>query len=170
MAGNFNKVMLMGRLTRDPEVRHTPSNVQITKIGLAVTRKWKDAQGQMQEEPLFVDCDAFGKTAESIAKFFTKGKPIFIEGHLRLDQWQDKQTNEKKSKLKIVIETFQFTESRAGGGGGAPGGDEGGGYDNMDNGGGGAPPARQGGARVVTRPQAQAASQVPEMGDDDIPF
>jgi single-strand DNA-binding protein len=177
MAGSFNKVILMGNLTRDPEVRYTASNMAIAKIGLAVNRKYRTADGQMKEDVLFVDCDAFGKTAEAIGKFLTKGRPIFIEGQLRLDQWQDKTSGENRSKLKVVIDTFQFIDSKPGGGGGGRGGDveASGGYDEMDQGGGGGGgggggrPA--GGARVVTRPSnAGAAPQPQEIAEEDIPF
>src|SRR5688500_16681287 len=98
MAGNFNRVLLLGNLTRDPELRYTPNNTPICKIGLAVNRKWRDQQGEMKEEVTFVDCDAFGRTAETINQYLRKGRPIFIEGRLRLDQWQDKEGN-NRSKL-----------------------------------------------------------------------
>ena len=88
MAGNFNRVFLMGNLTRDPEIRYTGNNMAIAKLGLAVNRRYRTADGQVKEETTFVDCDAFGKTAETIGKFLTKGRPIFIEGHLRLDTWR----------------------------------------------------------------------------------
>lgn len=176
MAGSFNKVILMGNLTRDPEVRYTASNMAIAKIGLAVNRKYRTADGQMKEDVLFVDCDAFGKTAEAIGKFLTKGRPIFIEGQLRLDQWQDKTSGENRSKLKVVIDTFQFIDSKPGGGGGGRGGDveAAGGYDEMDQGGGGGGGGGgrpSGGARVVTRPtNAGSAPQPQEIAEEDIPF
>lgn len=168
MAGSFNKVILMGNLTRDPELKYTGQNLAICKIGLAVNRKWKDAQGQPKEEVLFVDCDSFGKTAEAIGKYLVKGRPIFIEGYLRLDTWQDKTTNENRSKLKVVIDTFQFVDSKPGGGGG--GGSRGyEGEHEMES----EPPQQRpaGGARVVTRPQqSQAQTQPQEITEDDIPF
>lgn len=174
MAGSFNKVILMGNLTRDPEVRYTASNMAIAKIGLAVNRKYRTADGQMKEDVLFVDCDAFGKTAEAIGKFLTKGRPIFIEGQLRLDQWQDKTSGENRSKLKVVIDTFQFIDSKPGGGGGRGGDVEAsGGYDEMDQGGGGGGGGGRpsGGARVVTRPtNAGSAPQPQEIAEEDIPF
>lgn len=121
---NYNKVLLMGNITRDIEVRHLPtSNTAVAKIGIAVNRKWRDAAGELKEEVTFVDCEAFGKTAENISKFFSKGKPIFLEGRLKLDTWKDKTDGSNRSKLKVVIDTFEFVESRAGGGGGgAPSG------------------------------------------------
>jgi len=117
---NYNKVLLMGNITRDIELRHTPTtNTAIAQIGLAVNRKWRDTNsGEMKEEVTFVDCDAFGKTAENIAKFFSKGRPIFIEGRLRLDTWKDKTDGSNRSKLKVVVETFQFVDSKGGGQGG----------------------------------------------------
>ena len=117
--GNYNKVLLMGNITRDIELRHLPtSNTAVANIGLAVNRKWRDAAGELKEEVTFVDCEAFGKTAENISKFFSKGKPIFLEGRLKLDTWKDKTDGSNRSKLKIVVETFEFVESKAGGGGG----------------------------------------------------
>ena len=116
--GNFNKVLLMGNITRDIEVRHTPTtNMAIAQIGLAVNHKWRDkTSGEIKEEVCFVDCDAFGKTAENIAKFFSKGRPIFIEGRLKLDTWKDKTDGSNRSKLKVVVDSFQFVDSKAGGG------------------------------------------------------
>lgn len=104
---SFNKVLLLGRLTRDPELRVTPNGINICKFSIAVSRKFKASDGSMKEETTFVDIDTFGKQAEVIAKFFSKGKPIFIEGRLKLDQW-DSPTGEKRSKLGVVLENFQF--------------------------------------------------------------
>jgi single-strand DNA-binding protein len=116
---NYNKVLLMGNLTRDIELKYTPSNQPVAKFGLAVNRKWKGADGSMQEETTFVDCDAWGRTAEVMNQYLSKGKPVFIEGRLRLDQWQDKDGS-NRSKLKVVVESFEFIDSRGGGGGGGP--------------------------------------------------
>jgi single-strand DNA-binding protein len=111
---SYNKVILMGNLTRDPELRFTQNNVAICKIGLAVNRRFKDGQtGEWREEPTFVDVTIFGKRGEAFAKFHTKGKPAFIEGSLRLDNWQDKDGN-KRSKLYVVGDEWQFVG--AGGG------------------------------------------------------
>ena len=113
---NLNKVMLMGNLTRDPELRYTPSNTAVANIGIAVNRRWRNAQtGEQQEETTFVDCEAWSRTAETINQYLRKGRPIFIEGRLKLDQWQDPNGN-NRSKLKVVIETFQFVDSRGGSG------------------------------------------------------
>jgi len=111
MAG-YNKVILIGNLTRDPELRYTPKGVAIAKIGLAVNRTWRDAaSGEAKEEVTFVDIDAFGKQAETLGQYMKKGSPLMIEGRLRLDTWEDKQTNQKRSKLGVVLEGFQFLDS-----------------------------------------------------------
>jgi len=122
---NLNKVMLMGNLTRDPELRFTPNNQAVANIGLAVNRTWFNKQtNEKQEETTFVDCEAWGRTAEVINQYLKKGRPIYIEGRLKLDQWQDKDGG-NRSKLKIVVENFQFIDSRGGEGGGGGGGYEG---------------------------------------------
>ena len=108
---NFNKVILAGNLTRDPELRYTPKGVAIAKLGLAINRTWKSETGETKEETTFVDVDAFGRTAETIGQYLKKGRPILIEGRLKLDQWDDKQTGQKRSKLGVVLETFQFLDS-----------------------------------------------------------
>jgi single-strand DNA-binding protein len=106
---NYNKVILIGNLTRDPEVRYTPKGMAITKIALAINRYWRDTNtGEQKEEVTFVDLDAFGKQAETLSKYVRKGSPIMVEGRLRLDTWEDKQTNQKRSRLGVVIENFQF--------------------------------------------------------------
>lgn len=109
---NLNRVMLIGNLTRDPEVRTTPRGMSICQFGLAVNRSWKDEAGQVKEEVTFVDCEAWGKSAENIAKYCAKGRPLFVEGRLKLDQWEDKTTQQKRSKLKVVVENFQFLGAR----------------------------------------------------------
>jgi single-strand DNA-binding protein len=118
---SFNKVILVGNLTRDPELRYTPKGTAIAKIGVAVNRVWTNEAGEKKEEVTFVDVDVFGRTAENVGQYMRKGRPILIEGRLRLDQWDDKQTGQKKSKLGVVAETVQFLGSAPGGGeGGAP--------------------------------------------------
>ncbi len=119
---NYNKVILMGNLTRDPEVRYTSGGTAIAKLGLAVNRRWKNQEGQMQEETTFVDVDAFGRQAETIGQYLKKGRPVMVEGRLKLDQWDDKQTGQKRSKLGVVLENFQFLDSRGEGGGGGDSG------------------------------------------------
>ena len=120
---NYNKVILMGNLTRDPEVRYTSSGTAIAKLGLAVNRYFRNKEGQQQEEATFVDVDAFGKQAETIGQYLKKGRPIMVEGRLKLDQWDDKQTGQKRSKLGVTLENFQFLDSRneSGDGGGSGG-------------------------------------------------
>lgn len=144
---NYNKVILMGNLTRDPELRFTPSNMAICKFGLAVNRRFKDGQsGEWREEPTFVDITIFGRRGEAFAKYHTKGKPAFIEGSLRFDTWEDQQSGQKRSKLYVVGDEWQFVggagrgEGGGGGGGGyrsEGGGDYGGGGGGGDYGGGG---------------------------------
>src|SRR6476660_6447692 len=107
---NFNKVILIGNLTRDPELRYTPKGTAIAKIGLAINRTWKTETGETKEEVTFVDIDAFGRQAETLGQYMKKGRPIMIEGRLRLDTWDDKQTNQKRSRLGVVMETFQFLD------------------------------------------------------------
>ncbi len=118
---NFNKVFLMGNLTRDPELRYTPKGMAIAKLGLAVNRHWTTEGGEKKEEVTFVDVDAFGRQAEVISQYLKKGRPIFVEGRLRLDQWDDKQTGQKRTKLGVVLDGFQFLDSgNRGEGTGAP--------------------------------------------------
>ena len=152
---NYNRVLLMGNITRDIELRHLPSGNAVATIGIAVNRKWRDANtNEMKEEVTFVDCDAFGKTAENISKFFSKGRPIFLEGRLKLDTWKDKTDGSNRSKLKVVVESFEFIDSKAGGG------SSGGGPAN------GAPsPARTG---TPARPSGQP--QATDIQEEDIPF
>jgi single-strand DNA-binding protein len=108
---SFNKVILMGNLTRDPELRYTPKGMAIAKIGLAVNRRWTSESGEQKEEVTFVDVDAFGKQAETIGQYMRKGGAILIEGRLRLDQWDDKQTGQKRQRLGVVCENFRFVGS-----------------------------------------------------------
>lgn len=109
---SFNKVILVGNLTRDPELRYTPKGLAVAKIGLAVNRVWHTETGETKEEVTFVDIDSFGKQAETIAQYLKKGRPILVEGRLRLDQWDDKQTGQKRSKLGVVLENFRFLDSQ----------------------------------------------------------
>lgn len=108
---SFNKVILMGNLTRDPELRYTPKGTAVAKIGMAINRHWKDENGNQKEDVTFVDVDAFGRQAEVISQYLKKGRPILVEGRLKLDQWDDKQTNQKRSRLGVVLESFQFLDS-----------------------------------------------------------
>ena len=150
---NFNKVILAGNLTRDPELRYTPKGLAIAKIGLAINRTWKNEAGETKEEATFVDVDAFGRTAENIGQYFKKGSPILIEGRLKLDQWDDKQTGQKRSKLGVIMETFQFMGSKGGGEGNAPD----------------APPPRSRPAPSAPKTESPD-SEPPPPEDDDVPF
>lgn len=105
---SFNKVILAGNLTRDPEVRYTPKGTALAEVGLAINRTWKDESGEKREEVTFVDVAAFGRSAEVIAQYLKKGAPLLVEGRLKLDTWDDKQTGQKRSKLRVVVESFQF--------------------------------------------------------------
>jgi single-strand DNA-binding protein len=119
---NLNKVMLIGNLTRDPDLKYTPGNQAVCEIGLAVNRKYRTKEGEDREETTFVDCEAWGKQAEVLKQYMTKGKPLFIEGRLKLDTWEDKDGG-KRSKMRVVIENFQFLGAAGGGGGGGGGGE-----------------------------------------------
>jgi len=114
---SFNRVILMGNLTRDPELRYTPKGTAIAKLGLAVNRVWRTETGETREEVTFVDIDSFGKQAETIAQYLKKGSPLLMEGRLRLDQWDDKQSGQKRSKLGVVLESFKFVGPARGEGG-----------------------------------------------------
>ena len=118
---NLNKVMLMGNLTRDPELRYLPSNTAVVGFGMAINRQWRSQEGEQREETTFVDCSAFGKVAELINQYLKKGRPVYVDGRLRYEQWQDKQSGANRSKISVVVENFQFLDSR--GGGGEGGGD-----------------------------------------------
>src|SRR5882724_11528970 len=121
---SFNKVILVGNLTRDPELRYTPKGTAVAKIGVAVNRTWRNEAGETKEEVTFVDVDVFGRTAENVGQYLRKGSPVLVAGRLRLDTWEDKQTNQKRSKLGVVAEIVQFLSSGRGpeapGGGDAP--------------------------------------------------
>ena len=118
---SYNKVFLMGNLTRDPQVKHLPSQMVVVEFGLAVNRKYKTADGADKEEVAFVDCTAFGRQAETISQYCTKGKPIFVEGRLKFDTWDDKSGGGKRSKLTVVVENFQVLGRGSEEGGGRPG-------------------------------------------------
>ena len=108
---SFNKVILMGNLTRDPELRVTNTGLSICKLSLAVNRTYTTKEGDSKDETTYVDIDSFGKQAETLSKYLQKGRPIMVEGRLKLDQWE---TNEgqKRSKLAVVLENFQFIGGR----------------------------------------------------------
>lgn len=147
---NFNKVILAGNLTRDPELRYTPKGTAIAKIGLAINRKWTNEAGETKEEVTFVDVDAFGKQAETIGQYLRKGRPLLVEGRLKLDQWDDKQTGQKKSRLGVILESFQFLDSGNREAAGVPS----------------APRP----ARAATPPPATTDAEAPHADGDDVPF
>ena len=147
---SYNKVMLLGNLTRDPEVKYTPKGSAVADIGLAVNRTYTTDGGEKREETTFVDVTMWGRQAEIAGEYLKKGRPLFVEGRLQLDTWDDKQTGQKRSKLRVVCENFQMLGSRDGGG----------------EGGGGGGGRSSGGS---SRP-AKSAPAAEESADDDIPF
>lgn len=179
---SYNKVLLMGNLTRDPELTYTPSQVAICKFAVAVSRKYRTKTGEEREDVAFIDCTAFDKRGEIINQYFTKGKPIFVEGSLKMDTWDDKTTGQKRSKLYVIVDGFQFVGGRDGAPGGGGGG--GGGYAGEDEGSGppaprapaGRGPGRPGGPPQGGRPAPQRpAPEQPfpdenQFKEDDIPF
>jgi single-strand DNA-binding protein len=158
---SFNKVILLGNLTRDPELRYTPKGMAVARLGMAVNRSYKSESGETREEVTFIDIDAWGKQAELISQYLRKGSPLFMEGRLKLDQWDDKQSGQKVTKLRVVMETFQFVggpRSGEGPGAGGPG---------PSTGPSSAPAPRP------ARPAAPAPapdSDGPPPEDDDVPF
>src|SRR5882724_1660276 len=149
---SFNKVILLGNLTRDPEVRYTPKGTAVTDLGLAVNRTYTADNGEKREEVTFVDVTFWGRTAEVAGEYLKKGRPVFVEGRLQLDSWDDKQSGQKRTKLKVIGENMQMLGAPCGGGAG--GGDE----------------ESSGGSRAgkpVAPPKSAAAA---EADEDEIPF
>jgi single-strand DNA-binding protein len=149
---SFNKVILLGNLTRDPEVRYTPKGTAVTDLGLAVNRTYTADNGEKREEVTFVDVTFWGRTAEVAGEYLKKGRPVFVEGRLQLDSWDDKQSGQKRTKLKVIGENMQML--------GAPRGSGGGGGDDEGSGG-----SRS--SRPAPPPKASAPSAPDE---DEIPF
>lgn len=174
---DYNKVILMGRLTRDPEMRYTGSGMAVTKIGLAVGRRYFNKSTQQTvEETAFVDCEAWGKQAETLNQYMRKGRPLFVEGRLKFDTWESRE-GQKRSKLVVVVENFQFVDSGGEGGGG------GGGYARNNAGapaGGQQEGGQQGGAQPAgaqptgagrgAPPQVQAGNVADRGGGEDYDF
>lgn len=152
---SLNKVFLIGNLTRDPETRVTPKGTAICQFGLAVNRQFKDESGAARDETTFVDIEAWGKQAELVQKYLTKGSPAMVEGRLKFDQWEDKQTQQKRSKLKVVLDNVQFLSTRGGAEAAA-----------AAEGGGASAPARTANASAPARAAAPAAAPL----DEDVPF
>lgn len=117
---SVNKVILMGNLTRDPELRYTPKGTAVADLGIAVNRRVSDGSGNWTDETTFVDVTVWGSTAENVQKYLSKGRGVFVEGRLQLDSWEDKQSGQKRTKLKVVGENVQFLPDGKGGGGGGP--------------------------------------------------
>ena len=158
---NLNKVMLIGNLTRDPEVRYTPKGSAVTDIGMAINRNYTLDDGERREETTFVDVTFWGRQAEVIGEYMKKGRAMYVEGRLQLDQWEDKTSGQQRSRLKVIGENFQFLGGRDDQGGGGQRG--------------GGPPQQQ----YAPAPQQQAPQQqAPQQQnyepirdeDDDIPF
>jgi len=120
---SFNKVILLGNLTRDPEVRYTPKGTAVAELGMAVNRVYTAENGEKREETTFVDVTLWGRTAEIAGEYLKKGRPVFIEGRLQLDSWEDKTSGQKRSKLKVVGEGLQLLGARPSGSG-STGGEE----------------------------------------------
>jgi single-strand DNA-binding protein len=154
---NFNKVILAGNLTRDPELRYTPKGMAVVKMGMAINRTWKSESGESKEEVTFVDIDAWGRQAEVIAQYFRKGRPILIEGRLKLDTWEDKNTHQKQSKLKVVLESFSFIDTKGAEGAASPAT---------------SPAAGEAARRPAAPPKPAAAPPdgEPPPEEDDVPF
>lgn len=118
---SFNRVILLGNLTRDPQVRYTPGGTAVAEIGLAVNRQWFDKQtNSRKEDTTFVDVTLWGRTAEIAGEYLAKGRQVLIEGRLQTDSWDDKETGQKRSKLKVVCENMTMVGGRTDGGGGGP--------------------------------------------------
>jgi single-strand DNA-binding protein len=150
---SFNKVILLGNLTRDPEVRYTPKGTAVTDLGLAVNRTYTADNGEKREEVTFVDVTFWGRTAEVAGEDLKKGRPVFVEGRLQLDSWDDKTSGQKRTKLKVIGENMQMLGSPRGGAAGGGGGDE----------------ESSGGSRASRpAPPPKAAPSAPD--DDEIPF
>ncbi|GMV78983.1 MAG: single-stranded DNA-binding protein [Planctomycetota bacterium] len=161
---NINIVILAGNLTADPEMRYTPSGTAVTSLRMAINRKFKDSKtNEWREDVTFVDVDLFGRQAEIASQYLSKGRPVLVEGTLKLDQWDDRQTGQKRSKLKVIGNRMQFLGSKGEGGGGGGGSREGGGR----------PPARgqqrppQG---APAGPSPEDVNQDLDIPEDDIPF
>jgi single-strand DNA-binding protein len=170
---SLNKVMIIGNLTRDPEIKYTPKGTAIADIGLAVNRNYTTESGEKREEVTFIDVTLWGRTAEIVGEYCKKGRPLFVEGRLQLDQWDDKQTGQKRSKLKVVGDNIQLLGGREGGG--QPGGGGGEYQEGPPSGGSGGGGGGGGGGfkRPSSAPPQQRKPPVdPDLdaAEDDIPF
>ena len=171
---NYNRIILVGNLTRDPQLKYLPSQLPVVEFGMAVNHKFKTRDGQDRDEVLFIDCACFGKGAEVINNYCQKGKQLLVEGRLKYDTWEDKQGGGKRSKHSVVVDNFQLMGGPRDAGGGAPQAT----YDDA----GGAPAPSRGPSRPpqARPPQGQPAAQPPaaeppfaseqQFSEDDIPF
>jgi single-strand DNA-binding protein len=159
-------VTLIGNLTRDPQLKYLPSQTAVVEFGLAMNRRFKAANGEDREEATFVDCSAFGKTAEILNQYCQKGKLLYVEGRLKYDQWEDKQGGGKRSKLSVVIENFQFLGGREGGGG--AGGRQASGDEGQQSRPAGRGPQRN--SAPPPEPQEPPIGDEQHFNDSDIPF
>jgi single-strand DNA-binding protein len=155
---SFNKVILAGNLTRDPELRYLPKGTAVAQFALAVNRTWKSEAGENKEEVSFIDVEAFGRQAEVIAQYMRKGRPLLVEGRLKQDAWEDKTTHQKKSKLKVVLEGFSFIDSKGPEGGpSSPDAPR-------------RPAAAPGAAPGAGKPAEGPDGEAPPPEEDDVPF
>ena len=147
---SYNRVVLIGNLTRDPELRYTPKGTAVARLNMAMNRKWRNNSGETQEDVTYVEVDTFGKQAETLGKYMKKGKPLLVEGRLRFDSWEDKETGKKRSQLRVVLEQFSFLPS---------------GGDRSEQ---GAPaaPSRESSAAPASRGAGYQGAE----DDDDVPF
>ncbi len=175
----LNKVFLMGNLTRDPELRYTPSGSAVTDLGLAVNRSWTGKDGERKEDTLFIDVTVWDRQAENCCQYLKKGRAIHVEGSLKMESWDDKTTGEKRSKIKVLADRVQFLDSRR---------DEAGtvegdltpsparelpsrrGPSTSEGRGPGNGPARVYPPSPAAAPRRPVAEPAPEPEDDDIPF
>ena len=141
---SFNKVILIGNLTRDPELRYTPKGTAIAKVSLAINRVWTNEAGEKKEEVTFVDVDVFGKAADTVGQYMKKGSSMMVEGRLKLEQWDDKQTGQKRQRLGVVSESFQFLGSKE--------------------------PSTSPAPQPRTRPAAESPTPKAEPESDEVPF
>jgi single-strand DNA-binding protein len=148
---NYNLVVLGGRLTRDPEIRYTQGGTAVAELNIAVNRRWKSEGGEDKEEVSFFNCTAFGRTAETIGQYMRKGSDILVDGRLKQETWEDKQTHANRSAIKVIIQTFQFVGGKKEGG--------------QSAGGKGATPKT---ANQKVRESAE--SDGPPIEEDDVPF
>lgn len=157
---NFNRIILLGNLTRDPQLRYLPSQMAVVDFGLAVNHKYRTKNGEDREEVMFIDCSVFGRGAEVINQYCQKGRPLLVEGRLKLDSWEDKQGGGKRYKHTVVVDNFQLLGGRGDGAPGGSGGDE--------------PQSRPARAPARSAPQQSAPEQPfpdePQFKEDDIPF